>query len=74
MSTATETGATFRWEQDVTGDNGLATFMFLEGDVSVRMYSFADAFALQRAIAEAISEARYDGRVSMLNQISRTQP
>lgn len=65
----------FQWEQDgAGGDNGLVTFKFLEGDVSVRMYSFAEAFALQQAIVKAIFEARYDGRVSMLNQISRTQP
>lgn len=74
MSTDTHT-VVFHWEQNSDGsDSGLATFTFLEGDVSVKMYSLAEAFILQKAIEKAVFEARYDGRASMLRQINQMKP
>jgi hypothetical protein len=65
----------FRWEQDgAGGDNGTATFYFGDDEVSVRMYSFKEAHELSTAISAALREARYDGRVSMLNEVARTPP
>lgn len=65
----------FQWEQDgAGGDNGTATYAFDTCRISVRMYTFKEAFELGQAIGDAIREARYDGRVSMLNEVARTQP
>jgi hypothetical protein len=65
----------FRWEQDGSGgDNGTATFVIDGVEVAVPMYSFKDANRLSTAISAALKEAHYDGRVSMLNQVSRTVP
>ncbi|MBA3588320.1 hypothetical protein [Methylibium sp.] len=65
----------FRWEQDgAGGDNGTATFCFSSSDVTVRMCSFKEAHALHQAIELEVREARYDGRVSMLNEVARTPP
>lgn len=65
----------FRWEQDPSGgDNGMATFCLGEDEVSVRMYSFREAHELSLAVSAAIREARYEGRVSMLNEVARTRP
>ena len=66
---------TFRWEQDrAGGDNGTATFVCDGNNISVRVYSFKEAFALHQAVSAALAEARYDGRVSMLNEVARTVP
>lgn len=65
----------FRWEQDGSGgDNGTATFCVGDAEVSVRTYSFKEAHDLSLAISAALREARYDGRVSMLNEVARTPP
>lgn len=65
----------FRWEQDgAGGDNGTATYVFDAGSVTVRMLTFKEACDLSQAISHALLEARYDGRVSMLNEVARTQP
>ena len=66
---------TFHWEQDGSGgDNGVATYIFDDAELTVRMYSFKEAFALNQAVIVALRESYYDGRVSMLNEVARTVP
>ena len=68
---------TFKWEQDrAGGDNGTATYVFSESQrsVSVPMYSFKDAFSLNREIQREVIEARHSGRVSILNEVARISP
>ena len=65
----------FQWEQDKAGgDDGMATFYLDDNKISVHMYSFREAHAMSVAISAALVEARYNGRVSMLNEVSRVQP
>ena len=67
----------FKWVSEQNGrGSGTATFVFPTSNesVTVQMYSFRNAHALQCAIQREIAKAHHDGRVSMLNEIARMVP
>ena len=66
----------FKWEQDCAGgDHGTATFFSGSWrSVTVPMYSFKDAFALQQAIQGELDKVYHLGRSSILNEVACIPP
>ena len=67
------TTTSLRWEQDgAGGEHGTATYFPGTGlEVTVTLPTFKEAHLLQWCIEAAIEDARYDARLTLLNEIKR---
>ena len=67
------TTTSLRWEQDgAGGEHGTATyFAGMSHEVTVTLPTFKEAHLLQWCIEAAIEDARYDARLTLLNEIKR---
>ena len=67
---------TFRWEQDgAGGEHGTATyFPGTPHEISLRIDTFAEAYALEQSIGTALQQQRWDARAGLLADIGRIKP
>lgn len=70
------THTNFRWEQDgAGGEHGIATyFVGTHQEISLRIDTFAEAHALDSAIAAMLQKARRVARRALLEDIGRIEP